>query len=73
MTSCSNHEIQCVNVTSTMKKRAEYLSMQHSKIDRPQIHRHDGNTIWKRLSVDIKTPESLTIVWIKLNKWEPRF
>ncbi len=30
---------------------------------------HEGNTIWKRLSVDIKTPKSLAIFKIRINKW----
>ncbi len=30
--------------------------------------KHEGNTIWNRLSVDIKTSESLTILKIQINK-----
>ncbi len=30
--------------------------------------KHEGNQIWNRLSVDIKTSESLAIFKIKINK-----
>ncbi len=36
-------------------------------------NKHEGNKIWNRLSVDIKTLESLAIFKIKINKWQPRF
>ncbi len=35
--------------------------------------KHEGNKIWNRLSVDIKTSESLAIYKIKINKWQQRF
>ncbi len=34
--------------------------------------KHEGNKIWIRLSVDIKTSESLAIFKIKINKWQQR-
>ncbi len=34
---------------------------------------HEGNKIWNRLSVDIKTSDSLAIFKIKINKWRTRY
>ncbi len=38
-----------------------------------KLLKHEGNKIWNRLSVDIKTSESLAIFKIKINKWQPWF
>ncbi len=35
--------------------------------------KYEGNKIWNRLSVDIKTSESLASFTIKINKWQPNF
>ncbi len=35
--------------------------------------KHEGNKIWNRFPVDIKTSKSLAIFKIKINKWQPRF
>ncbi len=35
--------------------------------------KYEGNEMWNRLSVDIKTLKSLAIFKIKINKWPPGF
>ncbi len=35
--------------------------------------RHEGNTIWNRLLVNIKTLHSLAIFKREISKWQPRY
>ncbi len=35
--------------------------------------KHEGNTIWNRLPVDIKKSESVSILKRKISKWQPRY